>query len=118
MKEQIQFFGQKEYSRILDLHNARKKGLSQTDCEGILIDAGTSHEQAKNGAFVYLHHGDHQTASILGSQGEYDQMLDDFGAQNKSHKKCVEHLENKKYSYHQANSAVYKYRKNRNLIKK
>ena len=53
MKESIQYFGQDEYSRILDQNNARSRGLSQTECERILINAGASYEQAKNGSYVF-----------------------------------------------------------------
>ncbi len=118
MNGRIQYFGQDEYSRILDLKKARARGLSQTECERILIDAGASYEQAKNGSYVYLHHGNHLKAKNRATQDEYDRILDDFNAQNKRPKECIRHLEGRGFSYGQAKTAVYKYRLNRNLIGK
>jgi len=118
MNEQIRYFGQDEYSRILDLKNARSRGLSQTECERILIDAGATHEQAKNGSYVYLHHGDHLKAKNRTTQDEYDQMLDSFNAPKKRSIECIRHLESMGFSYGQAKTAVHKYRSNRNLIGK
>jgi hypothetical protein len=118
MNEQIRFFIQNEYSRILDLNNARSRGLSQTECERILIDAGATYEQAKNGSYVYLHHGDHLKPKIRTTQDEYDQILDNFNAPQKSSIECIRYLENGGFSYGQAKTAVYKYRSNRNLIRK
>jgi hypothetical protein len=48
-------FSQEEYNHLLDAHNARLLGLSQSECELILMAAGATREQAKNGAYVYLH---------------------------------------------------------------
>ena len=118
MDEKIQSFGQNEYSRILDLKNARSRGLSQTECERILIDAGASHEQAKNGSYVYLHHGDHLRAKNRTTQDEYDQILDDFNAPHKRSIDCIRHMEELGFSYGQAKTAVHKYRSNRGLIRK
>ena len=118
MSEQIRYFGQDEYSRILELKKARSSGLSQTECEKILIDAGASPEQAKNGAYVHLHHGDHLKAKNRTTQYEYDQILDHFNAPRKRSIECVRHLERLGFSYGQAKTAVYKYRSHRNLIGK
>ena len=118
MKECIQYFGQDEYSRILDQNNARARGLSQAECERILIDAGASYEQAKNGSYVYLHHGNHLKATHRTTQDEYDRILDDFNARNTPPKECIRHLEEMGFSYGQAKTAVYKYRVSRNLIGK
>ena len=116
MIDRIRYFGQDEYTRILDQHNARAKGLSQTKCERILIDAGAFYEQAKNGAYVYLHHGDHLKANYRATQDEYDRILDDFDARRRIPKACIRHLERMGYSYGQSKTAVYKYRISRNLI--
>ena len=102
MNHQIRYFGQDEYSRILDLKNARSRGLSQTECERILIDAGASYEQAKNGSYVYLHHGDHLKAINRTNQDEYDQILDNFNAPKKRSIECIRHLESMGFSYGQA----------------
>ena len=118
MNERIQYFGQEEYSRILDLKNARERHLSQTECEKTLIDAGASYEQAKNGSYVYLHHGNHLKANNRTTQDEYDRILDDFNGQKKRYIKCVKHLEGMGFSFGQAKTAAHKYRQNRNLIRK
>ena len=118
MNERIQPFKQDEYTRILDKYHAREKGLTYSKCERILIDAGASHEQAKNGAYVYLHHINHQKVETKMTQEKYDRILDNFNAYNMKPKECIRHLEEKGFSYGQAKSAVYKYRNNKNLIKK
>jgi len=118
MNEHIQHFKQGEYTRILDKNNAREKGLSYSKCERILIDAGASHEQAKNGAYVYLHHKNHLKVGPKMTQEKYDQILDNFNACNMEPKECIRHLEEMGFSYGQAKTAVYKYRDNRNLIRK
>ena len=79
----IKYFSQKEYNRILDLHSARKRNLTQTQCERILIGCGTSHSQAKNGAYVYLHHNGDYSSNRNGTKKEYTQLLDKFDAINK-----------------------------------
>jgi len=118
MNERIQHFKQGEYTRILDQHNARARGLSHSECEGILVDAGAFHGQAKNGAYVYLHHGNHLIAKRRTTQDEYNKILNDFDAPNKTPKECIMHLEGREYSYSQANSAVYNYRVSKKLIGK
>ena len=109
-------FSQQEYSRLLDGHRARQCDLSQGECEQLLIAAGASHEQAKNGAYVYLHHGSHVTATRRGSQSEYDTILNNFGARSKQPQQCIRHLEDLGFSYGQAKTAVYKYRVSHGLI--
>lgn len=119
MNECTKRFNQDEYTRILDQHNARARGLSHPECERILIDAlDASHEQAKNGAYVYLHHGNHLIAKRRTTQDEYNKILDNFDAPNKPPKECIRYLERRGYSYHQANSAVYNYRVSKKLIGK
>ena len=117
MNDQLHYFGQKEYSRILEQNNASVKGLSQTECERILMNAGASHEQAKNGSYVYLHHGNHQQSAIHSTQSEYDTILDKFNASSKRPQECIKYLEEMGYSYGQSKTAVYKYRVKRNLIR-
>ena len=46
----LSHFSQIEYSRILDINDARNKDLSQSECENILVAAGATAMQAKNGA--------------------------------------------------------------------
>lgn len=114
----IERFSQKEYSRLLDSKNARKRGLSQTECERILMEAGASREQAKNGAYVYIHHGAHIFSSRRGSREEYERILNDFGAKTKTPKDCIRHLEKIGFGYRQGQTAVYNYRKRYGLIGK
>jgi hypothetical protein len=54
----------------------------------------------------------------MGTQDEYDELLENFGARQKRQIECVRHLESLGYSYGQAKTAVYKYRVNRKLIGK
>jgi len=109
-------FSQEEYSRLLDTHNARLLGLSQADCEQILMGAGASREQAKNGAYVYLHHGANITSYRRGSRAEYESILNDFKAKDKAPMDCIRHLEGLGFGYRQAQTAVYNYRKSNGLI--
>jgi len=109
---------QQEYSDILDAVNAREKDLSQTDCENILIKNGYTYEQAKNGSYVYLHHGNSLTSKRRGTKEEYAQILDSIRAHEKQPKECIAHLERMGFSYRQAQTAVYNYRKERHLIDK
>jgi len=115
---QLKEFSQEEYSRLLDSHNARRLGLSQSECERLLMDAGADRGQAKNGAHVYLHHGAYIFSSNKGSLEEYDRILNDFGAKTKAPRDCIEHLKSFGYAYRQAQSAVYQYRKRHGLIGK
>jgi hypothetical protein len=94
------------------------RGLSQSDCEEILMKAGASHQQAKNGAYVYLHHGENLQMIKRADQTEYDKILDEFGAQFQSNQAGIRLLESLGFSYGQAKSAVYKYRKSRGLIRR
>ncbi len=118
MTQRIQYNSQIEYSRILDGNHARKRRLSQTECERILIDAGASYEQAKNGAYVYIHHGDNLRAKFRATQSGYNEVLDEFDAKNKRPADCIRFLEKIGCSYGQAKSAVYKYRLERGLVKR
>ena len=112
----MRYFKQEEYNRILDTHSARKPNLSQTKCERILMACGASYNQAKNGAYVYLHHSDNFTSNKRGTKKEYTHLLDNFNAINKSQRLCVKYLEGLGYSYGQAHTAVYNYRHERGLI--
>lgn len=118
MNDKIQYFAQAEYSRILNLNNARERGLSQSECVRILVKAGASYKQADNGSYVYIHHGNYINKFLKGSQSEYFKILDEFGARGKSSQECIKYLENVGYSYGQSKTAVYKYRVKNNLIGK
>lgn len=107
---------QAEYNVVLDGTQARTRGLSQRDCEHILMDRGYSYEQAKNGAYVYLHHGANLVSKRRGTTQEYAKILDAFGAEEKEPKECIAHLESMGFGYRQAQTAVYNYRKDRGLI--
>jgi len=109
---------QAEYNKILDSVNARAKGLSQSECENILIANGYTPGQAKNGAYVYLHHGKNLKTKICGTKEEYSKILDEIDAKNKQPKECIAYLESMGFSYRQAQSAVYNYRVERKLIGK
>ena len=107
-----------EYLRILDEHNVGDKILTQSQCEKILINHGASYEQAKNDAYIYLHHRNNLETTREGSKEVYQKLLNKFNALIKEPKECIEHLEQHGFSYGQANSAVYIYRKEKGLIHK
>ena len=114
----LKSFSQKEYSNLLDELNARKRELSQTECEAILVSGGATHMQAKNAAYVYIHHGSTISATRRVFQSEYDCLLDGFDAKSKPPQDCIRYLETHGFSYGQAHTAVYKYRVKCGLIRK
>ncbi|MBN1186964.1 MAG: hypothetical protein JXB49_32100 [Bacteroidales bacterium] len=109
---------QQEYNRILDAENATEKGLSQTECMDILIKNGYTYNQANNGSYVYIHHRNCLTSKRRGTKEEYARILDSIRAHEKNPKECIAHLESVGFSYRQAQTAVYNYRKERHLIGK
>jgi hypothetical protein len=109
-------FSQEEYNLLLNTRNSRLLGFSQSECEQILIGAGATREQAKNGAYVYLHHGANITSSRRGSRRLHDRILNDFNAKTKTPKDCIRHLEKMEFGYRQAQTGVYNYRKRNGLI--
>ena len=111
----LEKFNQHEYSHVLDEHGEHK--LTQTQCEKILRGHGASFMQAKNGAYTYLHHGDHIELTQKGRQDIYNQRLDEFDGTRKSNMECIHYLESLGYSQGQAKNAVHKYRWKRGLIK-
>ena len=118
MGKSIQRFSQNEYNRILDEHLAKSKELSQTDCQDILVKHGASYEQAKNGAYVYIHHDGNAKGARRGSREEYAELLDDFEATQKPSQECIQYLESLGFSYGQSKTAVYNYRCDKGLIRK
>jgi hypothetical protein len=118
MVKRIQRFSQNEYNRVLDKHSAKLKGLSQTECENILIRHGASSEQAKNGAYVYIHHDGNSKGNRRGSRAEYNKLLNDFEATLKTPQECIHYLESLGFRYRQSQTAVYNYRCRKGLIGK
>lgn len=119
MVKPIQDFSQNEYNRVLNEHSAAIKGLSQTECEDILIKHGASQGQAKNGAYVYIHHeGNASGKGRNGNQDEYTEILDKFGAPQKQPQECICYLEALGFRYGQSKTAVYNYRRDKGLIRK
>jgi len=114
MSNHLKNFTQEEYSRILD--KCKGHQLSNAECMKILMDHGASYNQAKNGAYTYLHHGDHLIAKQKGSQNQYNQLLDEFDGTQKSNIDCIRYLESLGFSQGQSKNAVYKYRCKRGLI--
>ena len=110
----LKVFSQEEYSRVLDEHKGRH--LSNAQCIKILREHGASYNQAKNGAYIYLHHRDHMIVLRRGTQEEYNQILDKFNGQSKSNMECIRYLESQGFSQGQAKNAVHKYRKKKGLI--
>lgn len=118
MTKPIQRFSQDEYNRVLNEYSAISKQLSQVECERILINAGASYEQAKNGAYVYLHHNGNTKGGIRGSREQYSALLNKFQTTQKKPQDCIRYLESLGFSYGQAKTAVYNYRLDRGLIRK
>lgn len=118
MAKPIQSYSQKEYNRVLDEHSARSIRLSHTECENILIKYGASYEQAKNGAYVYIHHSGNIGGNMRGSRQKYIKLLNDFNAPNKTPQECIRYLESLGFSYGQSKTAVYNYRCEKGLIGK
>jgi hypothetical protein len=116
--EDITYFSQNEYNRILDAYSSRARKFGQTKCEDILIKHGASHQQAKNGSYVYLHHNGNFGGVLSGTKEEYNRLLDEFNARIKSSQQCIQYLKSFGYSYGQAKTAVYNYRQDRGLIGK
>jgi hypothetical protein len=116
--EEIKYGSQSEYNRVLDAYSAQVRKLSQTQCEDILISHGASSSQAKNGAYVYLHHSGNLEGFRTGSREEYKRLLDEFEASSKSSQQCIKYLEGLGYRYGQSKTAVYNYRRERGLIGK
>jgi len=115
LSDHLKVFNQGEYSRILNEHNGRK--LSYTQCINVLMEYGASYNQAKNGAYIYLHHDSHLVVRLRGSQDHYNQVLDEFNGTTKNNMECIRYLENLGYSQGQAKNATYNYRKSKGLIK-
>ena len=118
MVKPIRRLSQNEYNRVLDEHSARVKGLSQTECEDILIRHGATYGQAKNGSYVYIYHDGNASGPRRGTQDEYAAMLDRFGASQRPPQECIRHLKSLGFSYGQSKTAVYNYRCNKGLIRK
>lgn len=114
--EDIKYFSQNEYNRVLDSYSSHARKFGQTKCEEILINHGASLHQAKNGAYVYLHHNGNLGGTLPGTREEYKRILDEFNAKNKTSQQCVKYLESLGYSYGQAKTAVYNYRQDSGLI--
>lgn len=114
----IKRFSQDEYNRILNSYSAKAKALSQTECENILMRAGASYEQAKNGSYVYLHHDGNIKGTIRGNRKEYETLLNRFHATQKSPQECIAYLKSLGFSYGQAKTAVYNYRVDNGLIRR
>jgi hypothetical protein len=118
MIKPIQKGSQEEYNRILDANSARSRALGQTECEAILIEYGATYEQAKNGAYVYLHHEGNIGGIRRGTREEYNRLLDDFNAPHKTPQECIRYLEHQGFRYGQSKTAVYNYRLEKGLIGK
>ena len=109
----IKRFGQEEYDRVLNTHRARESQLGQAECESLLVEHGADAEQAKNGAYVFLHHPGSRSPTRRGSREEYARLLDHFGAAHRPAAESVRYLERLGFSYGQAHTAVYRYRQAR-----
>ena len=108
-------FNQKEYRELLDKYDGHNLGYAA--CIEILMQYGASYNQAKNGTYTYLHHGNHIFVRRRGNQIIYDELLDEFNGTTKNNMDCIHYLESLGFSQGQAKAAVYKYRVSHGLIK-
>jgi hypothetical protein len=115
MCKNLRKFTQAEYSRVLDNHNGIQ--LSNAECIRILMNHGASYNQAKNGAYTFLHHRLYLKKRRRGSQKEYNQLLDEIDGHSLSNMEFIHYLERRGFSQGQSKNAVYNYRKSRGLIK-
>ena len=107
---------QAEYNRLLDAFNAKSKTKKESVAH--LMKQGFSREQAENAVHVYWKGGETKATFLLSGERR-TQLLDDFDATRKTHTECVDYLrKNFGCTYHQATSAVYKYRQEKGLIGK
>lgn len=81
------------------------------------MEHGANYNQAKNGAYTYIHHRNHLLVQQKGWQGLYDRILDEYDGMNKTNIECIRYLEEQGYSQGQAKNAVYRYRRRRGLVK-
>lgn len=114
MCDDLQYFNQHDYARVLGNHGGRKLGY--VDCIRILMDHGATYGQAENGAYTYLHHGEHIIAQRRGCQAEYNRILNGTNGHLMSNMECIKYLESMGFSQGQAKNASYKYRKLKGLI--
>jgi hypothetical protein len=114
--EKLKYFSQEEYNRVLEKAGGKK--LPHSECVQILMAAGATYKQADNGAYIYLHHGNHLRRSHHGSQSEYERLLDEFGAEERGNMECIRYLESLGFSIGQAKNAVYNYRVKKGLIRR
>jgi sirohydrochlorin ferrochelatase len=112
---QLKRFDQEEYAHVLEEHGGHD--LAYTQAIGVLMEHGASFGQAKNAAYIYLHHGEHTAIRRKGSQNLYDEILDEFHGRTRGNMDCIRHLESLGFSQGQAKNAVYKYRRSRGLIR-
>ena len=105
---------QNEYNKLLDEFNAKNKTKNESVL--YLMTLGFSCGQANNAVHVYWKGGGTKATFIL-SSNERNKLLDNFNAWKNTPHKCVNYLMGLGCTYHQATSAVYKYRKERGLIR-
>jgi hypothetical protein len=106
---------QEEYNKLLDTFDGKNKSFQENVYH--LIGLGYLYSQAKNAVHVYIKGGATHASTVL-TREIRDELLSDFGASSKSHKECVDYLMSRGYTYRQANTASYQYRKERGLISK
>jgi len=105
---------QSKYNRLLDTFDAEHKGFAK--CVSYLVSLGFSPSQANNAVHVYRK-GDATQARFRLSRDQRNELLNSFDAVNKTPKECVDYLRSLGCTYRQANSAVYKYRQEKGLIR-
>jgi hypothetical protein len=104
---------QTEYNQLLDTFGGKNK--SRGECVNHLLQHGFTYNQANNAVHVYQKGGVSKAIQSL-TKEERDRLLHEFGASGKTNKECVDYLMQLGYTYRQANTASYQFRKEHGLI--
>lgn len=106
---------QEEYKRLLDQFGAHNKHYQESVDH--LVSQGYTFDQAKTAVYVYLKGGPVKASRRL-QPGEADEILDNMdGTRKPPHQLIDELMTVYGLSFRQAQSAVYKYRKLRGLVR-
>jgi hypothetical protein len=57
------------------------------------MNHGASYNQAKNGAYTYLHHRSHLITKHRSAQEQYNKLLDEINGYSLSNMDCIHYLE-------------------------
>ena len=106
---------QGEYKDLLDQFGSNNKDYQES--VNHLVSQGYTFDQAKTAVYVYFKGGPVRASRRL-QPGQADEILDNIGGRwNPPHQLIDELMRDHSLSFRQAQSAVYKYRKVRGLVR-